>query len=600
VTAEVRGAPDPATLEIVRHALGSVADEMALIIARTAYSATVRDALDYSTGLATPDGELIAQGLGIALHLGSFPAAVVAIQGAYGDRMAPGDVFILNDPYGWGGIHLPDIYLLKPIFLDGRQLALACSLAHHTDVGGLIPGSNSTTTTEVFQEGIRLPGVHLSEGGRLNQAVLDIIAANVRVPEKVLGDLRAQLAAVDAGERGYLELVARYGAGGLAELQDALLDLSAGMARRAIAAFPDGTYRHESWIDSDSVGPDPIRIAVALTIAGDEIRVDFDGTSPQVRGGINSPLPFSKSAVYAAIRLVLPPGIPDSAGYFRPITIVADEGSVVNPRFPAACGARGITGFRIMDAVLGALALAVPERVPADGEGGNTLISIGGDDPAGRPFVYVELFSGSRGGGPGFDGPAGVPHPGSNNANMPIEIAESTYPLRFDHYGLVADSAGAGRWRGAPSLVREFTYLGQDAAVQVRSDKREHPPFGLAGGSPGRPSVTTVDHAGDITVRPVMGPSPIRTGDRFRHELASGAGWGNPLERDPAAVLADVRNGVLTPSRATADYGVVFGPVGSDESDELVASVDAAATAAERTRRRRVPTLDAELHGERE
>lgn len=578
MTGEVRGAPDPATLEIVRHALGSVADEMALIVARTAYSATVRDALDYSTGLATPSGELIAQGLGIALHLGSFPAAVRAVQDAYGDRMAPGDVYLLNDPYGWGGIHLPDIYLLKPIFLDGRQLALACSLAHHTDVGGHIPGSNSTTTTEIFQEGIRLPGVHLYEGGRLNQAVLDIIAANVRVPEKVLGDLRAQLAAVDAGERGYLELVARYGPDGLADLQEALLDLSEGMARRAIAAFPDGTYRNESWIDSDSVGPDPIRIAVALTIAGDEISVDFAGTSPQVRGGINSPLPFSKSAVYAAIRLVLPATIPNSAGYFRPITIHAEEGTMVNPRFPAACGARGITGFRIMDAVLGALSQVAPERVPADGEGGNSLISIGGEDDAGRPFVYVELFSGSRGAGPGFDGPAGVPHPGSNNANMPIEIAESTYPLRFRQYGLVEDSAGAGQWRGAPSLVREFTYLGRDAAVQVRSDKRDHPPFGLVGGGRGTSSMTTVDHGGDVTVRPVMGPSPIRTGDRFRHELASGAGWGDPLDRDPTAVLADVRNGLLSVARARADYGVV---VRADET------LDEAATAAERARRRR-------------
>ena len=382
--ARTPGDVDPATLEIVRHALGSVADEMALIIARTAYSATVRDALDYSTALLNPRGELIAQGLGIALHLGSFPSAVGEILRAYGPRLQPGDVYILNDPYGWGGIHLPDIYLVKPVFHEGRLVAVAACLAHHTDVGGLIPSSNSTTTTEVFQEGIRIPGVHLYEAGRVNQALLDIIAANVRVPHMVLGDLRAQLVAVDAGARGYLDLVRRYGADELALLEDALLTLTERMARREIAAFPDGVYRQEAWIDNDSVDPDPIRIAVTLTIAGDEITVDFGGTTAQVRGGINSPWPFSKSAAYAATRLVLDRAIPNSGGYFRAVNVVGDEGTIVRPRFPAACGARGITGFRIMDAVSGALAQAVPDRVPADGEGGNSIISLGGLSQARR------------------------------------------------------------------------------------------------------------------------------------------------------------------------------------------------------------------------
>ncbi len=242
--------------------------------------------------------------------------------------------------------------------------------------------------------------------------------------------------------------------------------------------------------------------------------------------------------------------IPNSGGYFRAITVEADEGTVVNAVFPAACGARGITGFRVMDAVAGALAQAAPDRVPAAGEGGNTIISLGGDDRAGRPFIYVDMFSGARGAGKGYDGPAGVPHPGSNNANMPIEIAESTYPLRFLRYGIVEDSASPGQWRGSPALVREFDYLGSDTPVQVRSDKRAHPPFGLAGGAPGRPSMTTVDHAGEVTERPVIGPSDLLTGDRFRHELASGGGWGDPLDRDPAAVLHDVRNGLIGVARA--------------------------------------------------
>jgi N-methylhydantoinase B len=397
----------------------------------------------------------------------------------------------------------------------------------------------------------------------------------------VLGDLRAQMAAVDAGERGYLDLIRRYGAEGLAHLEDALLTLTERMARREIAGFPDGVYRQEAWIDSDSVDPEPIPIVATVTIAGDGITVDFTGTSPQVRGGINSPYPFSKSATYAATRLVLDRSIPNSGGYFRAVTIRADEGTIVNPRFPAACGARGITGFRIMDAVSGALAQAVPERVPADGEGGNTIISLGADNDVGGRFIYVDMFSGARGAGRGFDGPSGVPHPGSNNANMPVEIAESTYPLRFHRYGIVEDTASPGQWRGSPALVRDFTYLGRDTEVQVRSDKRAHPPFGLAGGSDGRPSMTTVDHDGEVTERPVIGPSPLKTGDRFRHELASGAGWGDPLDRDPLAVLADVRNGLIGAAAAAAEYGVV---IGDDES------VDDDATAAERARRRTAPS----------
>ena len=435
---------------------------MALIVARTAYSATVRDALDYSTGLINAGGELIAQGLGIALHLGSFPSAVGAHrarlwrQPRTGRRIHPQRPLRLGrDP--------PARHLHHQAGLPrgGVVRAWAASLAHHTDVGGAIPGSNSTTTTEIFQEGLRLPGVHLYRAGRVNQAVLDIIAANVRVPHMVLGDIRAQLAAVDAGERGYLELIRRYGDDGLAGLEDALLSLSERMTRREIASFRDGVYRHVSWIDSDSVGPDPVRIEVALTVAGDGITVDLAGSSPQVRGGINSPLPFTRSAVYAATRTVLDRSIPNSAGYFRAIDVIAPPHSVVNPDFPAACASRGITGFRVMDAVSMALAQAVPDRVPADGEGGNSIISIGADDDAGNAFVYVDMFSGARGAGAGYDGPSGVPHPGSNNANMPIEIAESTYPIRFNRYGIVEDTAGAGRWRGSPALVREFVYLGR-------------------------------------------------------------------------------------------------------------------------------------------
>ena len=366
---------DIVTLEVIKNALGSTVDEMALIVARTAYSKTVRDALDYSTALCNPRGEMVAQGLGIAMHLGSFPSAVKSILTRYTDNLYPSDIFILNDPYGSGGIHLPDIYVIKPIFIDDELEALSCVVAHHTDVGGIVPGSNSTNATEIYQEGLRIPTLKLYERGVRNDAIFAFIEYNVRVPDKVLGDLRAQLAAVTSGERAYLELLDRYGASTLRRYVDELLDYSERLARAEIAAIPDGVYEFADYIDHDSVDPDPITIRVNLTVAGDQIVVDFDGGSQQVRGGIDCPLPFTESAVYAAIRLTMDPSLPNSDGYFRPIEVRAPLRSIVNPVLPGAWGARGITGFRIIDAVLGALSQAVPDRVPADGEGGNTLIS---------------------------------------------------------------------------------------------------------------------------------------------------------------------------------------------------------------------------------
>jgi N-methylhydantoinase B len=553
---------DPITFEVVKNALGSMVDEMALIIMRTAHSGVVKDALDYSTAFCDRRGQMIAQGLTISMHLGSFPSAVESILRGYPGRLWPGDVFIMNDPYGSGGIHLPDIYVIRPVFVDGELEAFSCTVAHHTDIGGIVPGSNSTTATEVYQEGLRIPTLKLYERGVPNEAIFALLAKNVRVPEKVLGDLRAQIAAAATGERAYLALVERYGREELRRYTDELLDYSERLARAEIAALPDGTYEFTSHIDHDSVDPEPVVFRVKLTISGEEITVDFAGTSRQVKGGINSPLPFTRSAVYAAIRLVMDPSIPSSAGYFRPIEIRAPEGTVVNPRLPGACGARGITGFRIMDTVQGALARAVPDRVPADGEGGNSIVSLGGQDARGRPYVYVDLISGARGGGPWGDGPEGVPHAGSNNANTPVELIEAEYPLRFEQYGLVPDSGGAGKHRGALAQVRELRLLADEAIIQLRSDKRRFPPYGLQGGHSGTPSANVVNPGDPARERdlPTMGMAHLRHNDVLRHVMAGGGGWGDPLDRDPEAVRQDVWNEKLTIPYAREQYGVVIDP----------------------------------------
>lgn len=549
---------DAVTLEVVQNALGSLVDEMALIVMRTADSGIVRDALDYSTALCDRYSEMVAQGMTIALHLGSFPAAVRSVLTAYAGRLQAGDMFIMNDPYSAGGIHLPDIYVIKPIFVGTELEAFSCVVAHHTDVGGIVPGSNSTTATEIYQEGLRIPLLKLYDGGIPNPAIFSILEHNVRVPDVVLGDLRAEIAAARTGEDAYLQLIERYGVDDLRRYTAALLDYSERLARAEIAALRDGTYTFTDYIDHDSVSSEPVVIHVALSVRGDSVEVDFEGSSSQVRGGINSPLPFTKSAVYGAIRLVLDPAIPSSAGYFRAITVRAPEASVVNPCLPAACGARGITGFRVMDAVLGALAQVQPDRVPADGEGGNSIVSIGGYDAERRPFVYNDLISGARGAGSWGDGPEGVPHPGSNNANTPIELIESAFPLRFEQYGLAPDSGGAGYHRGALAQVREVRFLGERGVLQLRSDKRRFAPYGLAGGAAGTPSANVLNPGPNQQLLPTMGMSDVRRGDVLRHIMAGGGGWGDPLERDPELVRLDVENEKLSCGYVFDVYGVVL------------------------------------------
>jgi N-methylhydantoinase B len=589
-------ASDPITFEVVRNALDSIADQMAITLMRSAYSAIVRDSVDYSTAFCDRHGRMLAQGLTTPLHLGSFPDAMRHLIETYGDRMQPGDVFTLNDPYGSGGMHLPDIYAIQPVFFDGRVEGFAATLAHHTDVGGLTPGSNSIHSTEIFQEGLRIPLLKLYDRGEPNDTLFQIIAQNVRVPVKVLGDLRAQVAACRIGEQSFLPLLAKYGPDGLHPYLEELLDYAERQMRAAIAAIPDGTYRFTDYIDGLGERPEPIAFQVALTVRGDEIEVDWSGSSPQVKAGINCPIPFTRSATYVALRSAVAPDLPNSEGYMRPIRVRAPLGSIANPTPPAACGARGISGFRMIDTVLGALAQVLPDRVPAAGEGGSSLLSIGGYHQ-GQPFLHVETILGSWGGRPHQDGAEGVSNPGANQSNQPIEIIEADLPLRARQYALRPDSGGAGEFRGGLGLVREFELLADEANLTMRSDRRAHRPYGLLGGEPGGASWNLLnpddpDPTAPNNLRPAPGAPRIlptlpmesvglRRGDVFRHLLAGGGGYGDPLERDPARVREDVLDEKLSPAAAQRDYGVVLDPATGE--------IDHAATRELRASRRLPP-----------
>lgn len=574
---------DPVLFEVVQNGLASLVDEMALTVMRTAYSGVVKDAMDYSTAFCDHKGRVIAQGLTIVLHLGSFPDAVAHVMKKFDGNIFPGDMFIMNDPYGSGGIHLPDIYVIKPVFVaasgtGGRRASsrgagksarsrqggslegFAGVVAHHTDVGGIVPGSNSTESEDVYQEGFRIPTLKLFERGRPVKPIFELLEKNVRLPDKVMGDLRAQIAAAAIGERGYQDMAARHGRVEMRRYTDELLDYTERLARQEIRSIPDGTYAFTDYVDADNIEAGPVVIKATITKKGDGMVVDLAGSSKQVKAGINSPLPFSKAGVYGAVRLVMDPSIPNSAGYHRPIEVRAPAGTVVNPTLPAACGARGITGFRVMDAVLGALAQAAPERVPADGEGGNSLVTMGGYDDDGRPFAFVDFVAGARGGRPSGDGPEGVPHPGANIASIPVEIAEAGNPVRIEEYGMVQDTGGAGKYRGAMAQVRRVRCLSAEASLQLRSDKRLHLPWGLAGGMPGSPSQNILSGGKKERLLRTMAQIPVRRGEMISHHLAGGGGWGDPLERDTALVAGDVRGELVSLRQAREAYGVVVDP----------------------------------------
>ncbi len=550
---------DPIEFELFKNALFGVADEMALTVFRTTYSGVLKDNMDYSTALFDGDGVLVAQGLTLPGHLGSMPTAIAAVKAAFAGRVFPGDLFILNDPFQ-GGMHLPDVFVIQPIFRPGENddsaIAWAGTVCHHTDVGGRVPGSNASDSTEIYQEGLRIPPLKLFERGARNETLFALIEKNVRVPVKVFGDLRAQLAACHIAEQAMLELMAHYGAAKLATYMTELVDYAERMTRAALRELPDGVYDFLDHIDDDGIDVGkPIPLKVTITKSGDQIHADWTGTSPQVKGAINNTLSYTKSASYCAIRSVLPQNIPTNEGVFRAITVTAPAGTIAN-----------------------ALAKMLPDQVFAASDGGNTGVSIGGYYGDRSPFIYVDFTCCAWGARPYADGLDGNSHIYANMASQPIEVTETEQPLQITAYEFIQDAMGPGKFRGGAPFRREYKLLAEEAILQVRSDRHTFRPFGLYGGGPGRPSMNYLNPDRDPAPLPSKLTMTMRQGDLFRHEVAAGGGWGDPLERDPALVLQDVLNEFVSEGAAREDYGVVLAgkPV----------AIDAPATAALRQQMR--------------
>jgi len=551
---------DPITFELIKNSFGSIVDEMALIIVRTAYSGVIKDVMDFSTALCDAEGRMIAQGLTIPLHLGSIPDAIVSVVAKYREDVHPGDVYILNDPFS-GGMHLPDIFLFRPIFFEGALRGFAATVAHHTDVGGRVAGSNASDSTEIYAEGLRMPPLKLYDRGRPNDTLFTIIESNVRVPVKVLGDFRAQLSACYVAEQRYLALLDRYGMGVVDRYTNELYDYSERLTRAEISALPDGEYTFKDWIDEDGIDDKPIPLQVKVTVAGDKLTCDFTGSSPQVRGAINATLSFTKAAVYGAIKYVLGADIPNNAGFFRPIHVSAPPGSILNAVLPAACAARGLTGLRTADLMFGVLAQITPARAMAASEGGPTGVSIGGYDANRQPFVFVEFISSAWGGRSHLDGIDGITTPISNNSNTPAEVCEAEYPIAIDQYEFAQDSGGPGKFRGGLGVQRAYRLLEEEATLQVRADRQRFRPFGLFGGKPGTPSRNVLQRNGEVTTLPAKFTMTMRRGDVLHHVQPGAGGLGDPFERDAERVLADVQNGKVSLESARLDYGVVIDPV---------------------------------------
>jgi len=514
------------------------------------------------------------------VHLGAMPFSVeAAIDRFPPETLEPGDAILLNDPF-YGGAHLPDLTLVTPVFHeddDGERdlVAFAANRAHHADVGGSRAGSVAADSTEIYQEGIRIPPVKLFEGGEPNDSVFDVVLSNVRTPDERRGDLRAQEAANQTGKRRFLELVEKYGRETLTAALEEIQEYSEARMRSEIEELEDGTYEFRDVLDDDGVGNVDLPIEAAVTVDGDSVTVDFEGSAPQTAGPVNAVLAVTASATYYSIRCVTDPDIPPNHGCYRPITVEAPEGSIVNPNPPAAVvGGNLETSQRVTDVVLGALAEQAPERVTAAGQGTMNNITFGGTDPrSDSPYAFYETQGGGFGGRAGKDGLDGVHVHMSNTMNTPVEVLETAYPLRVRRYELRQDSGGAGEFRGGLGLRRDIQVRGHEAHFSLLADRHQHRPYGLEGGDPGESGGAKLTTGDGETVRlPQKSTHELPPGATVSIRTPGAGGYGDPADRDPEAVRRDLRTEKVSAEAAMTAYGVEALTEG-DESAESPTAV---------------------------
>lgn len=564
-------AVDPITVQVIGNALLSVAEEAGTVLRRASYSTNIKERADCSTAIFDRDGRLVAQAEHIPIHMGSMAGAVGRLSGripGYEDvEVLPGDVFITNDPYAGGGTHLPDITMVAPVHVDGEIVGWSANIAHHSDVGGHVPGSNSGDSTTLFMEGLRIPLVRIVREGVVVDDVLAFVLLNSRLPEERYGDLLAQQSAAALGATRLVELHERYGTAVVESASSELLEYAERRLRLAVAAVPDGTYTCTDWLDPDSEGADRIAICATVRVDGDQIAIDFDGTGREARVAVNVVRSALEATVYYALKAALDPGIPANGGFFDSVEITAPIGTILNPRQPAPVAARTDTCQRVVDAVFGALAEALPDRIPAGSHSSITYVNFSGlgDDF----YVYPEVIAGGAGARPDADGLDAVQVHITNSSNLPIESLETEYPLHVEAYELVRDSGGAGTHRGGLAIRRDVRILGDGAEFSAHADRQSLAPSGYAGGESGTP--------GRFTVRPGEPDEVVLPGGRvsgvalagsdvMRVQSPGAGGFGSPLARPAARVLDDVLDGRVSVEAARGSYGVVIVDDAIDEA----------------------------------
>ncbi len=520
---------DSIELELFRHLLVSIAEEMGVVLKRSSYSANIKERRDYSCAVYDARGETVAMGDHMPVHLGAMPLSVRAVMESL--DLNAGDVALVNDPFR-GGTHLPDITAVAGVFLEGskRPAFYLANRAHHADVGGMSPGS-MPMAREIYQEGIRIPPVRIQRGGKIDQEILGLLLANVRTPVEREGDLMAQLASLNRGELRLRELVARYGLRKVSMNMLSLQDYSERMMRAAIRALPRRRVSFEDCLDDDGIRPEPVWIRVDLTIGekggGDTVEVDFSRSNPQAEGPVNANYAVTVAAVMYVFRCLVEEEIPFTAGILRPVRVIAPAGTVVNANAPAAMAAGNVeTSQRITDVLLGALAQVIPGRIPSASSGTMNNLSFGGwDGSRGRAFAYYETIAGGMGASSKAAGLSATHTHMTNSWNTPIEAFEHQYPLRIESYRVRKNSGGVGKHRGGDGIVREFRFL-TGAEVTLLSDRRKTGPWGLSGGADGKPGRNTLVRKGREIAIPGKSRFEVVAGDLLRVETPGGGGYG--------------------------------------------------------------------------
>ena len=555
--------PDGFTFEVLRDNLYFTCEEMMAHLLKVAYSTIIRESHDCATGITDTRGRVVAQSAGTPGHFCSIPAAAKGMLQAYPvDEIHPGDVLMTNDPWISAG-HLPDLFLFTPFFYDGELLAFLVTVAHHLDVGGKNPGSTTPDTTDIFQEGIQIPIVKLYEEGRRNEALFRLVLQNIRLPEVVSTDIQGQMAVNERGRIRLHELAEKFGPETLVSVFEETIARSEALTRAEIARMPDGTYTAEDWVDDDGIDDVPIPIRVAVTIKGDSMVIDFAGTGPEAKGGINTTPPYRDAYTQMIVRCFTNPDIPTNEGCYIPVEIKAPAGSVLNPRYPAAVAGRVVCVPRLSDVVTAALSQAVPAKAMAGYGGmiGQPVVS-GVDPRTGKPFIYMDNSHGGTGGRQGKDGVDCISWP-YNGGNHSIEVLETIAPVEVARYQVHENSEGPGRWRGGLGLIKDYKMLTQPIEVHNVGDRFKFPPFGWSGGKAAVPQAYYLVRGGAETLMKSKAPYELQTGDILSVRMPGGGGLGDPLLRAPSLVLNDVIDGYVSPERARSEYGVVIGPDGA-------------------------------------